>query len=857
MIVSIAALIMLLFCFSAEAYNLPDTGQTHCFSSKVKNKVVACPTPGDPLAQDGSYAINPLSFTLNGDGTVIDDNTKLIWQREDDSITRTWLEADNYCAGLNLGGYPDWRLPTKRELAGIVNYGQKYPAIDPSAFPNTKSTYYWTSTRMTCSDGEPLSVDFASGYYNLLLQSTRAYTRCVRSSSLPFAHFIENGNGTVSDLSTGLMWQQNEKTQIGWADALTYCEGLSSGGYSDWRVPNIKEYESLTHGAEGPSIMSDYLNLNINFPSWSSTTYLPIPDYLYKWTMNHNGMLGICSIKDKNCRKYGVRCVRGQQKAPLDEQEIGVSSQEIAFWHANGQGVTMQEVLISNTGKESLLIGSLSPPSPPFLLTSDTCSGTTLPAFMSCSVTVTFLFDETGDFTGHMSIPSNDADRPVVVINIKGAAMSNFYLPDTGQASCYSGNGTPIVCPLPGSSMAQDGSYAMNQPSYIQYTDGTVKDSNTSLMWQQQDDGITRTWDEAALYCETLELGGHTDWRFPTIRELSSIADYGRHDPAIDGTVFPSTKNFPYWSSSSSDTYKDNAWHMNFSDGTVGGSAKSSRYYVRCARGAELPLDTLLDNADGTTTDLLSGLTWEQGDATAANWETALARCEGLSLAGYTDWRLPNIRELTSLLDIRYKPAINHVFFPQVDCSYWSEYWSSTSSYIPDDAYVVDFFNGYSSSVFEHKFYNNYNVRCVRGGLVKLFATLTGTAIDSSTGLPVPGVHVTVTDSTNIYTTTTDPLGSYTVTGLSSGNFSVTFEKEAYSQQIINGTLPDGQTVTLDVSLTPVPPPIITIASPADGAVVSLSPIEVAGTVSNNATVTVNGLEPTVHEGLFSVSIPD
>jgi hypothetical protein len=860
----IVIVINVLLCLPAAAFFLPDSGQTQCFSNKGKIKISPCPPPGDPAAQDGSYAINLLSYTIIGDGTALDLNTNLMWQREDDGIMRTWIEADTHCSGINLGGYTDWRLPSKRELIGIVNYGQMYPAIDRSAFPSTKNTHYWTVSKMPCSDGDPWSVDFAAGYCNILSPSTRAFTRCVRGGPLSFASFRDNGDGTVSDLAAGLTWQKNEKTSVGWTDALSYCENLSSGGHADWRVPNIKDYESLTHGTEGPSVMSDYLNFNINFPSWSSTTYLPVSDYSYKWTMNHNGLFGICSIKDKNCNKYGVRCVRGKQTSPIDRQEIKISPLEIHLWHSNGKGLTEQEVIISNAGSGMLTIGSIAEPSPTFSITSDTCSGNTLTALMSCSVRITLNVNESGDFSDQIPIPSSDADQPVAVIHLKGAVTNSVYLSDTGQASCYNGSGTLIGCLPSGSPLAQDGSYTMNHLSFLPYPDGTVRDNNTSLFWQQQDDGVIRSWDEAAFYCENLELGGYTDWRLSTLKELTGIADYGRYNPAIDSFVFPSTKKSFYWSSSFSSTFKGDAWVVNFSDGTIGRSSKASPFYVRCVRGARFPSNALVDNADGTTTDLLTGLMWEQGDVTASNWESSLAYCENLSLGGYTDWRLPNVRELTSIIDIRYKPAINHGFFPQVACGDWTEYWTATSylalldsseSYIPDDAYVVDFFNGSSAGAFEHKFYNNYNVRCVRGGTAKLPAALTGAITDSANGVPIAGVQVTVTDSVGTYMTSADSNGLYTVSGLISGSFTAVFEKEGYSRQIAQGTLTDGQTATLDVSLNPIPPLTINITSPADSAVVYSSPIEVTGSVNNDASITVNGIQALVNNGTFSVSI--
>ena len=72
---------------------------------------------------------------------------------------------------------------------------------------------------------------------------------------------------------------------------------------------------------------------------------------------------------------------------------------------------------------------------------------------------------------------------------------------------------------------------------------GTVSDNATGLMWQQdtaRDGGNydAMTWEEALAYCEALNLGGLTDWRLPTIKELRSLVDYGEYNPAINKTFF-------------------------------------------------------------------------------------------------------------------------------------------------------------------------------------------------------------------------------------------------------------------------------------------------------------------------------
>lgn len=109
-------------------------------------------------------------------------------------------------------------------------------------------------------------------------------------------------------------------------------------------------------------------------------------------------------------------------------------------------------------------------------------------------------------------------------------------------------------------------------------------------------------------------------------------------------------------------------------------------------------------------TDTETGLVWMQADSgSIMNWQAALAYCEGLGYGGHSDWRLPNIRELESLVDItRYDPSIDPVFSSHL--FYWS---GSPYAGNSTDAWKVYFgsgsaFNGYKDDA--------YYVRCVRSG---------------------------------------------------------------------------------------------------------------------------------------------
>ncbi len=155
-------------------------------------------------------------------------------------------------------------------------------------------------------------------------------------------------------------------------------------------------------------------------------------------------------------------------------------------------------------------------------------------------------------------------------------------LPDTGQTRC-SDNSQEIPCPAVGQPFhGQDAQYQGAAPSYTNNSNNTVTDNNTGLVWMKTDDGVTRDWQTAVDYCDTLSFGGLSDWRLPTYQELESIVDYGRTNPAIN-PVF-SCQSYHYWSASTSANYPDNAWGVNFSNGTDGWGYKTYSIFVRCVR---------------------------------------------------------------------------------------------------------------------------------------------------------------------------------------------------------------------------------------------------------------------------------
>jgi len=147
--------------------NLPDTGQTESYTTT--------------FGEDSDYTINPPSYMDNGDGTVTDNVSGLMWQQEDDDKERKWDEACAYCEDFTLAGYSDWRLPSKKNLISIVDYGTYNPSIDTAFFLGTDAWYYWSSIPDANYPLAAWVVNFNAGHVDGYNKNYTFYVRCVRA----------------------------------------------------------------------------------------------------------------------------------------------------------------------------------------------------------------------------------------------------------------------------------------------------------------------------------------------------------------------------------------------------------------------------------------------------------------------------------------------------------------------------------------------------------------------------------------------------------------------------------------------------------------------------------------------------
>lgn len=318
-----------------------------------------------------------------------------------------------------------------------------------------------------------------------------------------------------------------------------------------------------------------------------------------------------------------------------------------------------------------------------------------------------------------------------------------YAIVDTGQDACF-GDQDEIVAPAAGEAYyGQDSQYRGHQPSYLDSADGlTVHDEVTGLTWQRSPD-VNRdgaigpsdklNWSGCQAYPAALnaaEYGGYSDWRLPSIKELYSLILFTGLDPSGYGgdtsslTPFIDMDHFDFAygdesageriidSQYASDSlYVDGAnagqllFGVNFADGRIKGygltmpGGREKTFFVMCVRGnADYGINAFTDNDDGTITDGATGLMWARddsgGDAPGGlDWAEALAWVEArntLEYLGYSDWRLPEVKELQSIVDYTRSPgssgsaAIDPLFnatgiINEAGASDFGFYWSSTT----------------------------------------------------------------------------------------------------------------------------------------------------------------------------------
>jgi hypothetical protein len=310
---------------SPFAAGLPGTGQSETYAEiygEDSNYPPDCPHLFTKLDDYGKV----LDDSASSWAMVRDEVTGLIWEVKtndggihDVDALFTWQAAqDDFIVQINndnFGGYNDWRLPTTKELFAIAHKGSKNPgdsAVDPAKINSSSESMYWAATdyfngplsawRMRAVNGDIYNSS-KSGSHNAI---------AVRGAINPIS-LVDNGNGTVTDEATGLMWQKGEAAAgaMTWNESLAYCEDLSLAGHDDWRLPNINELQSIVdYNAFEPSIDTTFFPEAVAEIYWSSTTFVEVVSEawnisflngdVYAWPFNKDEKAYVRAVRSAN-----------------------------------------------------------------------------------------------------------------------------------------------------------------------------------------------------------------------------------------------------------------------------------------------------------------------------------------------------------------------------------------------------------------------------------------------------------------------------------------------------------------------------------------------------------------------------
>lgn len=314
-------------------YPVVDTGQTKTYNASIE---IAAPGSGQAFyGQDAQFAGTQPNYTKSSDGLTVRDNvTGLTWQKSPDtngdgiidSLDKmTLTQARTRVVTLNAanhGGYNDWRLPSIKELYSLIFFA----GIDPSGVSGTdtsvltpfidrryfdfaygdtargeriidmqyaSSTLYVSTTML--GNATMFGVNFADGRIKGYSADAKFAVRLVRGSVYGTNDFVDNGNSTISDRATGLMWTKGDSAKsLNWQEALAWAQIKNSEnhlGYSDWRLPNAKELQGIVDYTRSPDTTSSPA-ISPLFTSTSITNEAGNADYPAYWTSTTHASQG-------------------------------------------------------------------------------------------------------------------------------------------------------------------------------------------------------------------------------------------------------------------------------------------------------------------------------------------------------------------------------------------------------------------------------------------------------------------------------------------------------------------------------------------------------------------------------------
>ncbi|MBH1989488.1 MAG: DUF1566 domain-containing protein [Myxococcaceae bacterium] len=565
-------------------------------------------------------------------------------------------------------------------------------------------------------------------------------TGVYRDNANQTGRYFESVPGVITDQMTGLQWQKVGSASAGnWIAAQAYCTDLFESGFGDWRLPTHVELQTLvdyTISCAGPSVdLGFFPGTQTSSYYWSSDALQGYPGSAW-WVSYGSGAYYaglVCSQGYSGCSSAPAsgfaRCVRSSS-AVREVNRYAFNSTQVLdtvtglIWQRTVSGTY-------NWGAAQAYCAGLNLDGLSWRLPNVKELSTLLDvrvAYPGPTINTT-VFPSTPQSGFWTSTPYScvSSSNAWLVGFDCGYVIFNGLSP-AGYVRCV--RSPQVYNPEWANWQVTTGVYqdSANQTGrYLESVPGVITDQMTGLQWQKVESAPAGNWTAAQAYCANLFESGFGDWRLPTHVELQTLADYtiSCAGPSVDPDFFPGTQTSSYyWSSDALQGYPGSAWWVSYGSGAYYAGLVCSQGYggctsvpasgfTRCVRpsSAVREVDRYTFNSTQVL-DTVTGLIWQRTVSGNYNWGAAQAYCAGLNLDGLS-WRLPNVKELSTLLDVHVAypgPTINTTVFPGTPQAW---FWTSTpySCASPSGAWGVDFGNG---GVFTVSISNTYYVRCVR-----------------------------------------------------------------------------------------------------------------------------------------------
>ena len=507
--------------------HVPCTGQRTCGNGT--DKIIECPREGDDFyGQDAQYVIRKSCVPQSFKKIVKADDETSYSQTVADFTGITWLftgkqgvfddEMSTWCDELSFDGHDDWRLPTPKEFLTIADHDLRYSgyAVREAYFPDLDGSDEGRAEFWSSLEGYYYSID-GSLKKSESLDVTKGYM-CVRGEEygkIDTENYVslelDYEEPVDFDKQTQLVWGPDKNNIKSLKEALDFCENLDYAGYYDWRVPNKNELATLL--AYPTSSASDVFSL---MPGISSAVYITSTSSyrnigensadIQPWVVNmRDGTVKIAEINSGTSSDFTVRCVRSKiigakKNIPECHGNYGytpcnlnshVWSSRVMFADDPSVKISWENIAqkcldLNFNGSDKWRIPELYELE---MLVNEGHSGESV------------LYDY-GNLVSGEAV-SQDGEK-VKSINTVTGEVSEF-------SSDYASN-IVVRCVY---------DETLPDPKEFPYID-----YENNLVWSKVSDKELN-WHEAAEYCETLDEGGSTNWKVPTLEELKKLQTAG------------------------------------------------------------------------------------------------------------------------------------------------------------------------------------------------------------------------------------------------------------------------------------------------------------------------------------------